>query len=206
GYKLLNGLSLELGWDIYGVNTIAAIVFTCGLTAFCRRLPKPWLAAAVAVPYMVIVVAMGYSRQGMALGLAMLGLLALEKNVPTRFAAWIVGATLFHRSAMLLLPIAALTTTRKRIWIAFWIGIIGVVAYLAFLERDASYLYTQYVDRGYESQGALIRLGMNALAAIIFLVMQRRFPMLPASQNLWRWMSYLALVMLGGYFVLPGGS
>src|SRR5690606_24408585 len=48
GYTLLNGLSLELGWDSYGVNTIAAIVFTCGLIAFCRRLPKPWLAAAVA--------------------------------------------------------------------------------------------------------------------------------------------------------------
>lgn len=206
GYKLLNGLSLELGLDIYGVNTIAAIVFTCGLIAFCRRLPRPWLAAAVAVPYMVIVVAMGYSRQGMALGLAMLGLLALEKKIPARFAAWIVGATLFHRSAMLLLPIAALTTTRKRIWIAFWIGIIGVIAYLAFLERDASYLYTQYVERGYESQGALIRLGMNALAAGIFLVMQRRFPMLPASQDLWRWISYISLAMLAAYFVLPGGS
>lgn len=206
GYKLLNGLSLALGWDIYGVNTIMALFFVCGLIAFCRRLPKPWLAAAVAVPYLVIVVAMGYSRQGMALGIAMLGLLALEQRVPMRFAAWIVGATLFHRSAMLLLPIAALTSTKKRIWIAFWIGVIAVIGYLAFLERDVSYLYTQYVERGYESQGALIRLGMNSLAAGLFLALQRRFPMQPESLSLWRWMSYLSLLLFIVYFVTPGAS
>lgn len=206
GYKLLNGLSLSLGWEIYGVNTVSALVFSAGLIAFCRRLPKPWLAAAGAVPYLVIVVAMGYSRQGMALGFSMLGLLALEKKAVHQFAAWIVIATLFHRSAMLLLPIAALTASKKRIWIAFWIGVIGVVAYLAFLEREASYLYTQYFERGYESQGAFIRLGMNALAGALFLGLRRRFPMQPASLGLWRWMSYLSLLLLAAYFASPGSS
>lgn len=206
GYKLLNGLSNWLGWEIYGVNTIAALVFSTGLIAFCRRLPKPWLGATVAVPYLVIVVAMGYSRQGIALGFSMLGLLALERRLPTRFAGWVVVATLFHRSAMLLLPIAALTEAKKRIWIAFWIGVTGIVAYLAFLEKDASYLYTQYVERGYESQGALIRLGMNAVAAGLFLGLQRRFPLSPASLSLWRWMSYLSLLLLAAYFASPGSS
>src|SRR5690606_26538366 len=88
GYKLLNRLSLSLGWDIYGVNTIAALIFSIGLIAFCRRLPRPWLAAAVAIPYLVIVVAMGYTRQGIALGLSLLGLLALEKRAVPRFVGW----------------------------------------------------------------------------------------------------------------------
>lgn len=206
GYKLLNGLSLSLGWEIYGVNTVSALAFSVGLIAFCRRLPRPWLAAAVAVPYLVIVVAMGYSRQGMALGFSMLGLLALERKAVPRFAGWIVTATLFHRSAMLLLPIAALTATRKRIWIAFWIGVIGLIAYLAFLEREASYLYTQYVERGYESQGAFIRLGMNSLAAILFLLLYKRFRMSPESISLWRWISYLSLLLMGAYFASPGSS
>ncbi|SFN31716.1 EpsG family protein [Dokdonella immobilis] len=206
GYKLLNALSLSLGWEIYGVNTVAALIFSAGLIAFCRRLPKPWLASAVAVPYLVIVVAMGYSRQGMALGFSMLGLLALERKAAPRFAGWVVTATLFHRSAMLLLPIAALTATRKRVWIAFWIGVIGVIAYLAFLEREASYLYTQYFERGYESQGAFIRLGMNSLAAVLFLLLNRSFHMSPESTSLWRWISYLSLLLMGAYFVSPGSS
>ena len=80
GYQFLNWLSLELDWDIFGVNLMAGAIFAIGLVVFCRSLPRPWLALAVAVPYLVIVVAMGYSRQGVALGLAMLGLVALGKK------------------------------------------------------------------------------------------------------------------------------
>jgi hypothetical protein len=206
GYKLLNGLSLAVDWDIYGVNTAAALVFAIGLISFCRRLPRPWLGAAVAVPYLVIVVAMGYSRQGMALGFAMLGLMALEKGLVRKFAFWILVATAFHRSALLLLPIAALTETKNRVWIAFWIGILAVIGYLAFLEQDVSVLYTNYIERGYESQGALIRLGMNAVAAGIFLAFQRRFQILPESLALWRWISLITLVLFLAYFVSPGSS
>jgi hypothetical protein len=206
GYKLLNGLSLAADWDIYGVNTAAALVFAIGLISFCRRLPRPWLGAAVAVPYLIIVVAMGYSRQGMALGFAMLGLMALEKGSVRKFAFWILVATAFHRSALLLLPIAALTETKNRIWIAFWIGVLAVVGYLAFLEQDVSVLYTNYIERGYESQGAFIRLGMNAVAAGIFLALQRRFQIPAESLALWRWISLLSLVLFAAYFLSPGSS
>ena len=36
---------------------------------FVRRQPMPWLGLLVAIPYLVIVVGMGYSRQAIALGL-----------------------------------------------------------------------------------------------------------------------------------------
>lgn len=206
GYKLLNGLSVAAGWDIYGVNTAAALVFSIGLISFCRRLPRPWLGAAVAVPYLVIVVAMGYSRQGMALGFAMLGLLALERRSIRKFAFWILVATAFHRSALLLLPIAALIETKNRIWIAFWIGTLAIIGYLAFIEQDVSDLYTNYIVRGYESQGALIRLGMNAFAAGLFLTFQKRFQISPESFALWRWLSLLSLALFLAYFVSPGSS
>jgi hypothetical protein len=206
GYKLLNGLSLAAGWDIYGVNTAAAIVFSIGLISFCRRLPRPWLGAAVAVPYLVIVVAMGYSRQGMALGFAMLGLMALERGSVRKFAFWILVATAFHRSALLLLPIAALTETKNRIWIAFWIGVLAIVGYMAFLEQDVTVLYTNYIERGYESQGALIRLGMNAVAAGLFLTLQKRFQIAAESVALWRWISVLSLILFMAYFLSPGSS
>jgi hypothetical protein len=54
GYQLLNWLSLELDWDIFGVNLMAGAIFAIGLVVFCRNLPRPWLALAVAVPYLVI--------------------------------------------------------------------------------------------------------------------------------------------------------
>jgi len=177
-----------------------------GVIPFCRSMPRPWLALAVAMPYLVIVVAMGYTRQGIALGLAMLGLLALQRRSTRGFAAWTLLGAAFHRSAVLLLPVAALAATRKRLWSAFWIGIIAIVGYLAFLERDVETLYTNYVASGYESQGALIRLAMNAVAAILFLKFYPRFELPHASVALWRWLSILSLAMFAAFFVVPSSS
>lgn len=206
GYRALNWLAVQFGWGIYGVNTVGAIIFTFGLIPFCRSMPRPWLALAVAMPYLVIVVAMGYTRQGIALGLAMLGLLALERRSMRGFAAWTLAGASFHRSAVFLLPVAALAATRRRIWSAFWIGIIAVVGYLAFLERDMETLYTNYVVSGYESEGALIRLAMNAAPALLFLKLHGRFGLAPPSVALWRWLSILALAMLGAFFIIPASS
>lgn len=206
GYKFLTWLSLTLDWGIYGINTFAAIIFTFGLVAFCRTLPRPWLAAAVAVPYLVTVVAMGYTRQGIALGFAMLALMALGRKSVIKFAIWIALAALVHRSAMLLLPIAALSTTRNRAWVAIWIGVLAVVGYLALIETDAETLYTNYIARGYESQGALVRLGMNAIAGTLFLLLRNRFGLDHASLVLWRWMSLLSLFLLAVFAVSPSVS
>ncbi|QJW84086.1 hypothetical protein HK414_09845 [Ramlibacter terrae] len=41
GYRILNWVAAEVGGGIYTVNVVAAIVFSCGLVAFCRSLPRP---------------------------------------------------------------------------------------------------------------------------------------------------------------------
>lgn len=206
GYKFITWLSVTLGWDIYGVNTLAAVIFACGLIAFCRGMSRPWLAATVAVPYLVVVVAMGYTRQGIALGLAMLGLRALARKSVVMFAVWVLLAATVHSSALVLLPIAALTTTRNRWWVAFWIAALAGVGYLSLIEPDSESLYTNYIARGYDSQGAYVRLSMNAAAAILFLLMRRRFVLGNAAYQLWKWLSWLALVLLAAVFVSDGIS
>ena len=71
GYGVINWFSAKLGWGISGVNTICGVVFVAGLTYFCRRQPMSWLAWTVAVPYLVVVVGMGYTRQSVAIGFLM---------------------------------------------------------------------------------------------------------------------------------------
>jgi len=206
GYKILNWLSIQFDLGIYGVNTVAAMVFATGLVQFCRQLPRPWLAATVAVPYLVIVVAMGYSRQGISLGMILMGLVALKNRAPSRFGAWTFVAAAFHRSAIIMLPLAALTVTRRRIWTAFWIAILMIAGYLVFAEKDSQILYSNYVERGYQSQGALIRLGMNVVAAAILLFLRKRLRMPPQELALWRWMSLLAVALFAAYFVATSAS
>jgi hypothetical protein len=205
-YQLVNWISVKFGLDIFGVDVICGAIFAAGLVHFCRHLPRPWLALAVAVPYLVIVVAMGYTRQGVALGLAMLGLSALERRSTLWFVIWVFLGATFHKSAVLLLPIAALANTRNRYWTLLWVGVVTVVAYVLLLQAQAERLYVNYVEAQYESQGAMVRLLMNALPAVIFLVAQKRFGMSRQATALWRWFSLMSLALLGVLLATPAST
>jgi len=113
GYVLLNWLVAKAGFDITAVNVVCAVVFTWGLVTLAREQPRPWLAITIAVPYLVTVVAMGYSRQAVAIGFVMLAFSGLGANSAIRFAIWITVAALFHKSAVVLIPIAILAKTPK---------------------------------------------------------------------------------------------
>lgn len=203
GYTLLNWISVALDWGVLGVNVVSAAIFTIGLIAFCRTLPRPWLALTVAVPYLVIVVGMGYTRQGLALGLAMLALPALARGRTLYFVFWVAVATTFHRSAILLLPIAALATTRNRYWTAAWVGVISIVGYHLLVEQTIGTLYENYIVAQYASQGALIRLLMNALPAAILLIWRARFASMGSSLRLWLLFAGISFVLLAAYFTTP---
>jgi hypothetical protein len=100
GYNALNWLFASYPWGIYGVNLVSGAIFSAGLVWFCRDQPRPWLALCLAIPYLVIVVAMGYSRQGVAIGLIMPGLLALERGRLRPFLLAMGPAATFHSTAL----------------------------------------------------------------------------------------------------------
>ena len=206
GYQLLNWISAQMDWGIYGVNLIGGAIFSIGLAVFCRSLPRPWLALAVAVPYLVIVVAMGYSRQGIALGLAMLGLVALGRRETRWFVFWVVLGATFHKSAVILMPIAALAATRNRYWTALWVGVVAFGAYMLLLEESVESLITTTWRPRYQSQGAMIRLLMNAVPAAILLLWRRRFEFAKAEAVLWRWFAIISLALLGLFLVSPSST
>jgi hypothetical protein len=194
GYGLLNWWAAGAGYDIGLVNLVCAAVFSFGLIVFARQQPMPWLALVVAIPYLVIVVAMGYSRQGVAIGFAMLALAGLGANSTLKFAIWIGVAALFHKTAVLLIPVAVLATTKSRLWTAIWVGAFGYLLYQLLLAESVNRLFETYVEAGYQSQGAAIRVAMNALPAALFLAYRRYFRLQGAELNLW---TYLSLVALG---------
>jgi EpsG family len=201
GYLVLNWLSTQIDCGIYGVNLMCGALFATGLVMFCRRQALPWLGLAVAIPYMVIVVAMGYSRQGVALGIAMLGLNALENKSALWFVVWVTVAATFHISALLLMPIAALASTQNRFWAAIWVGLTFGIAYKLMLEKEVGALYTNYVQTQYQSDGALVRLLMNAIPAVIYLKWRVRFQFSEPATRLWTWFAVLSLVFLGLFVI-----
>lgn len=144
-YGLLNWLAAKSGLGIYLVNVVCAVLFSWGLVVFCRAQPRPWLALVVATPYLVTVVAMGYTRQGTAIGLAMLGLVALSERKLLRFVLFVALAATFHKSAVILMPLAVLAGSQQRLWTAFWVGVATVVFYVLLLQESVDALNANYI-------------------------------------------------------------
>ena len=133
GYYLVNWMVAGLGGHIYSVNLICGALLMSGVAVFGRRQPSPWLAFLVAVPYLIIVVGMGYTRQAVALGFVLLGLAALSDSRMRRFVILVLIGAAFHKSAVLMLPVAALASSQKRLWNLFWVGVISLVGGYLFL-------------------------------------------------------------------------
>jgi hypothetical protein len=205
-YILLNWLANQTGMGIYFIDTVCAVLFTWGLVVFCRAQPRPWLALVVAVPYLVIVVAMGYTRQGTAIGLAMIGLVALSERKMLRFVVFVVLAATFHKSAVILMPLAILAGTKNKIWTAIWVGLSSMLFYVLLLQDSADALITNYVGAEYQSQGAGIRVSMNAVPAVLFLWFRRRFVMSEADRTFWTWMSLGALGFVVALVASPSST
>jgi hypothetical protein len=205
-YGLLNWLAAETGLGIYLVNIVCAALFAWGLLVFCRAQPRPWLALVVAVPYLVTVVAMGYTRQGTAIGLAMLGLVALADSKTLRFVILVVLAATFHKSAVILIPLAILGGTKRMIWTAFWVGLSSVLFFALLLQDSMDALKYGYIEAEYQSQGAGLRLAMNAIPAILFLLFRRKFVMPQDERLFWTWMSLGALGLVVLLEVSPSST
>jgi len=203
GYQFVNWVANNVGWGIWGVNLISALVFSTGLVVFCRSLPRPWLAVAVAVPYLITIVGMGYTRQSIALGFAMLGLVSLGRKNTLWFVVWVLLGATCHKSAILLLPIAALATTRNKYWTAIWVGIVSIAAYFLLLEEAVELLYAGYIESEYQSQGAFVRLAMNAVPALMLLLWGKRFSFSEGEAPLWRWFALISLALFAILLVTP---
>jgi hypothetical protein len=196
GYGFLNWLSHELGFDLWFVNLVCGAIFSWGLVKFARTQPNPWLAVLVAVPYLIIVVAMGYTRQGVAIGFILAGLAALDRISMMRFALYVFCAVLFHKSAIIVLPLVALSASRNRIVTILLLILLMACLYYVFVAASIDRMVTNYVEAEYESQGAAVRVAMNLPPAILFLRFQNRFELGEAQKKLWRNFALAALATL----------
>lgn len=196
GYYGLNWLVDKLQGSIYHVNLVCAAIIMWGTVVFCRAQPNPWLALLVAVPYMLVVVGMGYTRQAVALGFALLALTALGHGRTRTFVIWIaIGAT-FHKSAVLLLPIAALAASRNRFMTAALVGLTTLMLYYLLLADASEALWENYVETKYKSDGGLIRVLMNVVPAVLLILFRKRLVPDLQERKLWLWIAVFALVCL----------
>lgn len=207
GYGFLNWVSSRADWGIWFVNLGCAALFMGGLVKLASRQPNPWLAILVAVPYLIIVVAMGYTRQAAAIGVICWAVADASPQRIKRLVFLVALAALFHKTAILFLPILlAPLATRKPLLAIFGAISFAILFTLLLGAATSDELVTNYATSTYDSQGAGIRIAMNVLAATLFIAFRKRMGFDPFIQSFWTICSGLAVVSVGALLALSASA
>jgi len=202
GFYVLMWSLANVGVGFWVLNLVCAAIFTWGLFAFAKRLPNPWLAVAVAFPYLVVAIAMSSTRQATAMGFIFLAVIAFSKRQTSKFLGWSALAALFHASAIVTVPFAGLSFARNKFQ-AFLIGVCVVIIGWFTLGSSFETYTLRYTAPSMQSVGLLYRVAMSAVAAVLyFLVIRRNLALEEHEQTLWRNYALFALaaVVLAAVF------
>lgn len=197
-YGFLNWVSIQFDGGTWPVNLACGTVFILGLSSLARQQKNPWLAFGVATPYLIIVVGMGYTRQACAIGIICWTISRAPERGVKSMILGIAAAALFHKTAILMLPVlVAPLLARRPILAAFgMVATVGLAAVTVGQGSDA--FVTNYVSSNYQSTGAAIRIGMNVVSAGIFLLFGSRFDISQYHKSLWRYFSVLSILSVAG--------
>jgi len=166
----------KLGFNLYGVNFIISIFFVIGLLKFLKRQPNFWLGLTIAFPYLIIVVILGYIRQGAAIGFVLWGLVYLEEGKFLKFIFSITMAVLFHKTAVILIGIGLFLKGKYKFIKILAVILIGIGLWSSFLAPKQDFLLQNYVySNEYNSSGVWIRVFMNLIPAILFLKYRKKW-------------------------------
>ena len=94
---------------------------------------------------------------------------------------------------------------RQRLWTGILGRLdVGIVLYAAARVCRCAAIWL--IDVQYQPQGAALRLAMNAVPAVLFLWLMRRFVMQQDDRTFWSWMSLGALAFVGLLVVSPSST
>jgi len=198
-YGYLNWQSLQFGWGIYGVNAACSLIFIGCLYKFALDEPKPILVIAAAIPYLVIVVAIGYTRQGTGVGLFMLGLTYLRRQNALAYLICCVCAIGFHTSAIILLPLVYFCFSFKNKFTAYIVGGVllaaAIIGLVFFFQEKVNFYVSIYAESDhYQSSGAFQRSLLNGLAGLVFFIFWKNWKQIFGAEQYFFYLSILALI------------
>jgi hypothetical protein len=193
GYTLISWLSIELGASIYGVNLICAIIFTLGLINLTRAQSYPWLAILVAVPYLIIVVSMGYTRQAAAIGFLMYSFGHLVRGRVAAYLVLVALAGLMHKTAFIFVAFVLFRPGSGKLKGMLGMGLLFWLIGVSYLLEQMDTFLLHYVVQTMESGGGQIRVLMNLLPALIFFAYWKKWGQLYNDRWLWGVFALLAI-------------
>lgn len=199
-YGLTNWVSAQAGLSMYFVNGVCAFLLVLGVVRIAGRFRDPWLAVTMAVPYLLIVVGLGYIRQGAAIGMLLLAIVAFERGKVVRTLVYLLVGIGFHTTAVMVFPLFALTLARRNRMLAVLLALVSFFAYFALVVPRFDKFQAGYIEGELDSTGALARILMSFVPSLLLLLRFSKFGVDSRVKSIW-WSAavanVIALIALG---------
>lgn len=174
GYSLLNKWSAELDGGVIFVNFICSLLFILGSYKLAIKLKYTWLVLFILFSYTLIAVAMGYTRQSVALGFIFLAFSSLLSKKPNKsiFAFWVLLGSLFHFSASIIfafLPLINSKFIKGKFFLIYVFVLLILLPVLAMeLFPESAYFVSDSETGDVSSRGALFRMIIHLLPLSLY--------------------------------------
>lgn len=177
GYYLLNYIGNYLGFaDTVFVNFICAAILFFFLFIFSIKLKKYWLVLLICYPYFILVVSMGYTRQSVAIAIALWAFYLLSENKNIKFITFILLAFLFHKTAILLLiflPIYYLKNEKVLSYLYCFLSMLILLFSLRYLTLNEESIYLGNSDVSVSSTGVIVRFTYHLIPLFCYIIFRK---------------------------------
>ena len=200
-YELLSWIVYNLDLEYYFVTLVCALIFTFGLFKFCIFTRQPILSLIIACPYLIFIIAMGYTRQSVAISLIMISLIMLLKDKYYWYLFLIITAVLFHKVAIIMVTLIYLVHTKNFFIQKFFVipFFFSIIIYL--LSSDFKFLlYYLSNDNTVTSGGALYRYFLQLIPSILYLYYRNILSVNINERKIFTFFSIISILII--YFVL----
>ena len=197
-FVFINKIAYYLGIQFVGVNLLLALIFMHSLSNFIKDSDNRWLALAISVPIIILILAMGYMRQGLAFAFSLYLIKNLENKKLSLAYIYLIFAILSHKSAIILSIFILFYVIYYRKYFQL-VALILIPTFFALLFFDKfSHLFYFYVGSGQHmlALGSVPRSLLLVIVAALFFILKNKYLDMTNYQFFfYKWMSYLIIIM-----------
>jgi len=169
GYYFIIYVSKFLELNIFGLNIFASFIFFLGFFSLFKDEKYFWFAINLSLPYLFLVVAMGYTRQSIAIGFGMLIFKSLIKSNKLNQLFFLFLALMFHYTSIIYSFFIFYNIRSFLLKFICFIVVIFLLFLLTDQFSDLSRYYKYYYAVGRDSFGGLPRLLLASIPSLIFI-------------------------------------
>jgi hypothetical protein len=153
-----------------------------------------------AIPFLVIVVGMGFTRQATAIGCLMAAMASYEGKLKPSIILWLVLGLAFHKSIIFGILIFIFSSTTNRTLNIMIGGFVLMLLLFVFVLGNVDRLLDVYIETELQSSGATVRLLLTWVVTAAYFVFLYRGDLLGARQKLWRNMALFSLILIPAFY------